>query len=231
MFAMSMMSNIGAVLKEFKAETARIKKAPVDAINQVAFEIRREWVSKMPSVFDRPTASTQRSPRYEKATIQNPVARVFILDTPAGGRTSANRYLGPQVFGGARPMKPSERVLGHYYVPGPGAQLDKNGNLNFNTLRAVLSAVGGRGPAFPGKRKGGARRNRGKRYFILHEQLGKLPAGVYERASSGIKLVLIFFPSEPQYKAKRFDAYGIANYLAQGRFPAVLRAKLDGRSV
>jgi len=211
----SVHSNIAQVKRKFEQDTQKLPNKVLSALNQAAFEVRTAWVAELPKALDKPIPFTVRSPLYKKATAGNLTAEVYIRNTGGSGPTAPSQYLTPEVFGGARPMKPSEQALGHYYVPAKGAPLDRYGNINFNTLRAILAQVGGRGPLIPSgfRRAGGARGNRGKRYIILHERDGKLPAGVYERQGNSIKLMLFFINRRPSYKAKRFDPYGVANAL------------------
>lgn len=216
----------GLINKLTAVERKGLPGALVATLNQTIFEVRSEWVKDMGTIFDRPIGLTVNSPRYTKATAQTLFADAYIRnEVPQGTPPSA--YLFQQVKGGPRAMKPSERFLGHYYVPGPGAQLDRYGNLNFNTLRAILAAVGGRGPAPAAgfRRVGGARANRRKRYFILHERTNRLRAGVYERTAKGIQLVLIFLDRAPQYE-KRFDPEQSAARVVNKRFAPIFYGEL-----
>ncbi|WP_395371479.1 hypothetical protein [Komagataeibacter diospyri] len=65
----------------------------------------------------------------------------------APGGTAAYDYLRPEIFGGPRPMKKSEKALrpivgDQYWVPGRGAPLDAYGNIQRGEIVRILSRLG-----------------------------------------------------------------------------------------
>lgn len=125
-----------------------IAVALVRALNDVAFDARVAWQEAMPQLFDRPVPLTLDAVIYKKASIQEPVAEVFIRDQATKGTPPA-KYLLPQVLGGTRGGKRSENLLraagilggGEFWVPGQQARLDAHGNLPKGVVTAILSDV------------------------------------------------------------------------------------------
>src|SRR5690606_17275008 len=109
---------------------------------------RETWKRTAQRVFDRPTRITVNSVLYAKATKDRLYADVFIRDEASGGTPPA-RYLLPEVEGGARRLKPFERLLqaqgvmpaGMFAVPGKGAQLDAFGNVPPSQVNQMLSQL------------------------------------------------------------------------------------------
>lgn len=204
-------------------ERRRLPQAVVNSLNKSAFEVRGEWAAAMPRIFDRPTQLTLRAPLYKKATLDNPVAEVYIRNEASGG-TPPSEYLAHEAQGGQRLLKPSERILGRYYVPAPGLPRDAFGNLSGSTIRAILKQIATQGPPKPGRR----RRRGTKRsavYFMLKEARGKLQPGVYRRIGRDVQAVLVFLDHAPTY-ARRFDAYGLARAIFDRRQGVNLKAEL-----
>lgn len=114
------------------------------ALNRTAKAIQDAIAADIQRVFDRPTPYTQRALRTQRATRDNLVARVDFKDG-AGKGTPADKFLGPQVFGGSRRQKRSERALDRiglprgYVVPGAAADMDAYGNMSRGQIVRVLS--------------------------------------------------------------------------------------------
>jgi hypothetical protein len=123
----------------------------------------------------------------------------------AGKGTAASEYLKPQIFGGPRKMKRSERYLGSYYVPGAGAKLNQYGNMSGAQITQILSAL----KALPevgymaNRTERSRKRNKKFRNFFMIRNPGShLHPGVYEKLANGrIKPILIFIRS-PHYMIK-----------------------------
>jgi hypothetical protein len=203
-------------------------EATVRALNRSAFEVRAGWVDEVKKVFDRPTPYTQRAPLYKKATVERMVAEVFIRDEAAKG-TPPVKYLLPQVRGGPRAQKASERLLQRYlgfppyWVPGPGAPRDAYGNVPGGFIQRVLSSV--QATADPAQRTPGrkvSRRSRGRKrmFFLPPPGVGSRlkRTTIYERTADGkVMPVLIGVTRPPAYRP-RFDAMGVARRIFYSRF-------------
>ena len=180
----------------------RIKKVLLEAINDTArLDVKPAIQEEMRKVFDRPTPYTLNSV-YTKLNSADMSVDIGLKEW-AGKGTPASEYLKPQIFGGGRPMKRSEKYLGSYYVPGAGARLNQYGNIPGSQITQMLSAL----KAFPevgysmnvrGKRGKGRIRN----FFMIKNPGGNLHPGVYEKMANGsIKCILIFVRS-PSYQVR-----------------------------
>lgn len=132
-------------------EREQLPFAVMQACNDTAFEIREVWKRTAQRVFDRPRPITTNAVLYAKATKDRLYAEVFIRDEATGGTPPA-RYLLPEVEGGARRLKPFERLLQArgampvvtFAVPGRGQALDAYGNVPAARINQILSQLGSR---------------------------------------------------------------------------------------
>jgi len=187
------------------------------ALTRTAQIAKREIEKEMGSVFDRPTRWTLNSLRLFPAKKDKLEARVW-MKNEADKSSPATKWLNPEIEGGPRQDKASERNLrrkgilpdGKYIVPGKGAKLDRFGNLTKGTITKALSGVGGFSEAGFAANATGSKRSRrkgnAKRYFVIRR--GNTPIGIAERTSRTQMHVLLAFVSRPNYK-KRLDFYGI----------------------
>lgn len=222
------------------------------ALNYLAFNTREELQRQMQKIFDRPTSFTLRGVLVQKATAEHLQARVFLRDEATKGIPPA-KYLQSQINGGGRSLKRFEKALqrigllppGMYAVPSKYAPLDRSGNFPRGELIRLLSqlrAFGEQGYRANASQKSLDRRwkntksRRGQRYFVLHEQSGKLPPGIYLRKNygddsriahlqhGGAKPIFIFVQA-PGYSA-RFPFRKIATSVARQQIQKVFRAAL-----
>lgn len=184
------------------------------ALNKTAELVRQAINKEMVSSFDRPTPYTLRALRVRRASRDELTAHVDFKDGGAAGKgTPADRYLGPQVYGGPRSKKRSERALeragmgaGQYMVPAAGAELDQYGNVSRGQVVRLLSylqAFGEQGyranataksrarTAKIGKSAEGYRKINGVQYFVsrgqrteAHGRHQPLPAGVWRKTGT-----------------------------------------------
>lgn len=114
------------------------------ALNRTAEAVREAIGVEMQRVFDRPTPYTQRALRIQRANKGNLSAHVGFKNE-AGKGTPADKYLWPQVHGGSRSQKRSEKALDRiglprgYVVPGAGAEIDAYGNMSRGQIVRLLS--------------------------------------------------------------------------------------------
>lgn len=140
-------SNFGELPKLYIDVEKQMRFAVSVALNKTAFLVQEAIKSDISTRFDRPTPYTQNALRVRKAKRDDLAAHVDFKDGGAAGKgTSADQYLAPQVYGGSRSMKRSERALaragmsaGQYMVPGAGADLDGYGNVSRGQIVKVLS--------------------------------------------------------------------------------------------
>ncbi len=200
-------------------------------INETAYEVRRAEAAAMRQSFDRPTPYTLGSVLYTKATKDKLMARIYLRDDPAA--TPADKFLGPQIEGGARNVKRFEKLLqrfgkmppGTVAVPGAGARLDRYGNLSQGQLIQILSQLKVTGAAgytrnisAASKKRGAVKRASGE-FFATTRPHGSLQPGVYLRKRRGNIKPILMFVKGASYK-KRLDFYGVAERTVRDEFPA-----------
>lgn len=195
-------------------EKRQLPFATSKALNLTAKEVKADIRKEMPRVFDRPTPFTLNSVYMSPATKKELYAEVWLKDFAPKG-TPAVKYLAPQVYGGLRGQKRSERWLqwkgilpsGMSWAPGSGARLNQYGNITGGRITQMLSAL----KAFPevgymaNITERSKKHNRKPRdYFALPRGRGRLPAGVYERTGRGgrgLRFTLAFI-RQPHYRPR-----------------------------
>lgn len=188
----------------------KLQKAAAKAVNDTAKAAAEELNASTRTVFDRPNKFTQRATLVSRyASTINPSAEVALRPTQA-------RYLRPQIVGGQRPAKPSERRLADRYPtlsgraawrPGIDAGRDASGNIR---RRQLVDALSGKDP----------------RSFLLTEQRGKLRPGVYRRMARGKLRNVLAFGQLPTL-ARRWDVERIGRAAVARAWPAAIRRRLD----
>ncbi|QDQ26715.1 hypothetical protein FNU76_10255 [Chitinimonas arctica] len=229
-------SGFATALAEHKQKAVRCTAI---ALTRTAGHAQRQVQATMPRVFDRPTPYTLRGMRVKPARANLLQAEVTFKDDTFKG-TPAEKYLGPEVFGGARRLKRFERALqakglmpaGMVAVPGEAMQLDSFGNMRGSEIVKLLSQLqafgeqGYRANATDGrlaKLKQGTRTRQGFELIVVKPgqkpaRGGKaLPAGIWRRTYTafGTSLQpLVLFVRSATYQ-RRLDLPGIADQAAQ----------------
>lgn len=233
-------------------EKRRIPKVILGALNDTAFDVRGDWRDEMPRVFDRPIALTLNAVLYKKAQPSSLVAEVFLRNHVAKGTPPA-KYLTPQVEGGTRGPKASERLLRNvgilgadeYWLPGRSVRLDGHGNVPGRTVRTVLSDLQASFDArqhsnVESRRKRARRKDAGKRevFFYSRGPSGNrgdgrpqhLKRAIYGRTQtafgSAIRVVMHIATSAPKYR-KRYDVFTLTQRLFARRFERNYRRWMD----
>lgn len=201
---------------------SQITFATALALTRTAQTIEGRLKQEMQNVFDRPTRWTLNSLRVSPATKKKLEARVWMKDE-ADKSIPATKWLTPEITGGPRQDKASERNLrqrgilpsGKYIMPGRSAKLDQYGNLPKGVITKALSGISGFDQRGFNANATGSRRSRAKgnskRYFVMYR--GKTPIGIAERTSRNRMSVLLAFVGRPAYP-RRLDFYGIADQVA-----------------
>jgi len=213
------------------------------ALTRTARDVQGAIKDEMRSVFDRPTTYAVNGTFLKAATAASLSARVWVKDNPFGKGTPADRFLGPQIFGGSRGHKGMERMLqangkmpqGWFAVPGEGADIDANGNMRRGQIRQMLSQLKvQQGSGYESRATGSQRSNRtiarqGVTYFALPNGNKGLPPGVYAKRrfalGTAIKPVLIFV-QQADYK-KRLNFHEVGQATIAERFPVHFEAELN----
>jgi len=230
---MSLRSSFPAVAAQIDELGRRGPVVAAIALTRTAKDVQDAIKAEMRSVFDRPTPYALNGTFLKSANRNSLEARVWVKDNPFGNGTPADRFLGPQIFGGSRGHKGMERMLqangmmpqGWFVVPGEGAQLDGNGNVRRGQIRQVLSQLKvQRTGGHESRATGSQRSNRtiarqGVTYFVLPNGNKGLLPGIYMKRKfaqgSAIKPVFIFV-SQAQYTQRlRFHEVGQAVVDAQ----------------
>ena len=195
------------------------------AINAAASDMRDALIGSTFGAFNAPTPYTIRSFAVSYASTSRLYAQVGLKEYQP--KTASNsfyqfgkkHYLHPQVYGGPRPLKRSEELLGGYYVPGAAAKLNRYGNIA--ELQRILSALGNRIDPYQitdvvrsrGTRRG-SRPGQYKRRLYYYGRIGKKQTlGVWAigegRRKERIRPVLILPKKQPTY-TKRWPFFSIA---------------------
>ena len=220
-------SNVRDLALRLGVEARDIPKRTATALTRTALEVRKDLRAEMLRVFDRPTPFTLNSLFVKPATMQDLSAVVWLKERSLFG---GQHYLEPQIFGGARPIKPFEERLrrigalpdGMFAVPGEGARLDRYGNMSRGQLVQILSQLRAFTEAgFDAHPTASRRSKRNIRkagtFFVGRPGGGKLPLGIWQRIAGQLKPVLIFVRG-PRYQG-RFKFYEVAERVARREFP------------
>ena len=199
------------------------------ALTQTGQQVKDRLELEMRTVFDRPTRWTLNSLRLFPATKDKPVARVW-MKNEADKAAPATRWLTPQVYGGSRQDKGSERLLrakgilpeGRYVVPGKDAKLDAFGNMGKGQIQRIISSLGAQQDKYANSTDSKRSIANLKRFFVMYAGKGtaRRAVGIGERTGKGkdkIKLVMAFV-ARPGYR-KEFDFFAIADRVAEDQLP------------
>ncbi|SDS25850.1 hypothetical protein SAMN05216198_1556 [Halopseudomonas litoralis] len=210
-------------------------KAQAQAMNDVVKVANEHLVVEANTVFDRPTPFTLNAFRIQYAKPSNPEAAIWVKDEKSGASKgqAPEDWFGPQVYGGERALKASEKMLrskgvlpaGLYAVPGKGARLDAYGNMSRGHLMQMLSGLKVFDRSGSDHNATGSRRSKAKghedAFFILRRE-GQ-PIGIAERRGKAVEVVLAFV-KQPQY-APRFDFHGTVRKVSEN--DALVEAAVD----
>jgi hypothetical protein len=191
-------------------EKKRLPYATATALTRTAKKVQSAFIQAMKEKFDRPTPYTLSGTFVKAATARSLVATVGWKDWSTKA-TPASVFMLPQVQGGSRTLKRSEKLLqqerylpaGMFAVPGSGAKMDQYGNMSRGQLVQVLSTL----KAFPESgylanrsRAMSKRRTRLPEFFVGSPGGGRLPLGVYQRMRDRTIRPILIFTKAPNYK-------------------------------
>lgn len=239
--------NFAEVLRRLdRVAKTQLPFATMLALNATAWQVKLATEREMPRYLDRPTPWTLRSVRYTKARKDRLQAEIWF--DPWGNKraVTAEKFLGPQIFGGTRSAKGFERKLrqagilpeGMFVVPGAGAPLDRYGNVPGSFLVKILSQLGAaEGVAGflanqtpTSKRRRIARNRRRVDYFVGGQgRAAHLPPGIYSRTYFGFGTAIrpvLMFVGRATYR-QRFPFFEIGRAVAAREFPREFDAALS----
>ncbi len=230
--------NVSSNFPEYAQRVSNLGKqtlfATAVALTRTAKDVKPALQAEMSRAFDRPTRYTLDSMFLKGATKASLEARVWLKDSWGKG-TPAERYLGPQVFGGGRAQKGMERALqaarlmpaNYFAVPAAGAQLDANGNVKRSQIVQILSQLRlQRGAGYESRASGSARSQRtvarqGVTYFAIPTAARGLHAGVYLKRKfalgSAVRPVFLFVARAQYQPLLKF--FEVGEKVARERFP------------
>lgn len=189
--------------------------ATAKALTRTGQKIKEAEIAEMKSVLENPTPFTLKALQLRPATKQNLTAIVWFKDF-AGKGNPAGQYLLPQIQGGQRKLKRSERWLGNrYLVPGKSVKLDKYGNMPKGQLTKALANTRALPDAAQHTRKGGRGYANSKYFYATIRGV----SAVWERYGPGGKNIRPYLVAvrNPNYQ-KRFDFFGVANRTFNANF-------------
>lgn len=206
--ALSIKSDLDRWQKDLDDKARRqVPFALARALNDSARQAVGYYRKALPSIFDRPVPFTLNSAyAYGSARKDNLTAVVALRFTAIKG-TPAEKYLAPQIDGGARRMKRFERAIGTVsnadvgtgmLIPGRNAELDGHGNVSRGQIVKILSQLSALGDASKTERTlKRLRRERlavhgGGQYFLARSKAGGL-LGVWKLLSKGHVGPVFFF--------------------------------------
>jgi hypothetical protein len=219
MIGLGIQDNIAQVAAKFDLMAQKqVPFATSLAINRCLQLGRAALLSAMQREFDRPTPYTLNS-LYTKNSTKYDLSG-WVGHKQANSGASASKYLQPEIEGGTRNMKSTEKFLGHYYVPSKYCKLDRYGNVPSATLTAIFRSLG----SLEGSAKA----------YVLVEAGNprKLPAGVYQRKDptkrkGGALIPILFFTNRAPRYNQRYDVSGIIDRLVQAEFGKQFAAAMD----
>lgn len=173
------------IVSKFDFLGKELNTAARNAINDMAFMVRKKQMETVNSVFDRPKPQTVKNFFVRKATKEN-LEATFWFDQIYGKKY--DQYILPQIEGGRRQMKRSEQRLGRFYVPGMGAKIDPYGNMQGGQITQILSYLRRFGDV-AGYDMNRTTRSESRKssktkaleYFMVTNRRGGLKPGVYMR--------------------------------------------------
>lgn len=139
-------------LAELAGKQKQVRFGTAVALTRTAKRAQVAVADEFKVKFDRPTRTTLKSMWVKPATKANLEAMVYVKDRPLGGKNpySMAEILKHQFTGGTRIAKQMELILrrdgfllqNEFVVPGAGAKLDSNGNMNRGQIVQILSQIG-----------------------------------------------------------------------------------------
>lgn len=182
-----------------KFQRKQIPFATMTALNETAKDVKKAEDKKIKRVFKKPTKTTQNSVIILFAKKTKLESVVKIKDRPfSGSNVSVSDYLFPQIHGGPRMRKGSEKRLqstgrmkkGRSLFPGQGIKTNKFGNIPKGKMTKIMT---------------------GNKYFSVKHgtpAARHLHPGIYERIGRNIRPV-IAYGDKPKYQPRfRFFKVG-----------------------
>ena len=220
-------------LKEFSASLSdmartQIPAAITKAMNRTAGGIAKAEREEMESVFaGGVTPYLKQGIKTRESGPDDRSIEVYVSDkSPGKGALSPLEILKPQVYGGIRAVKPSERRIrswagrsvlraDQFIVPAPGAPLDKYGNISGGKMQQLLGYIDAYAEGGYNKTK-----ETNGHYVIPF-------VGVFKKrgTAKGMGTPVLFFTTSPPYYRPLFHFHTVfRNYVEKNFFRNLLDA-------
>lgn len=212
--------------RALEAEAARLARTARRAVNELAWRGVEDLKQGIRQAFDRPTDYVVNGATVQLAQGEQNTATVdWMSPRSARGGPGAGRVLRAEIEGGRRRDKRLDAALrflglppGVIAVPGPGARLNANGDMDGATLRRILGELRQQGP--------GLRR----RYFVVldRDARKRIPRGIYEAKRRDRPVLIVAFVRDGTYRPRLDPAAIIRASVARNR-AEVWRLALERR--
>jgi hypothetical protein len=199
MFDLDISADVKGLTRHLNSlQKKQIPFAISQALNDTAFQAKKDQVIQLTKKLDRPTPFTKKGTRVKKANKRNPIATVYIED-------NRNEYMKYQVAGGVR--KPRNKTI---LVPTKNLKLNKYGNITRAQRRKLFND---KTRHFTGIPKGMAGAKAG-----VWKRLG----------AGGRKSIVMVaeFKKQVSYE-KKYPFHQQVNRIAARNFPVNFRNRLD----
>ncbi len=236
MLEVDFQSDIAQALKKLNTVSfSEMPKIVAHAQNKTMATIRSQEKKRIKEVFDRPTPYAVNAPYTVPATPERLEVTMRMRDFSSKG-VPAEKFMAPEIYGGQRSMKASEKALraanilppGMFIVPSKEAEtyglLDRYGNLRGSFINRVLSYL--RANRDGTQNRAGKGKAKNMQFFAISKPNPRhLPLGIYQRWRGSFRLVIAFV-KEPHYK-KRYDYFETAESITHKYFLNDLKAAID----
>jgi len=215
----------------------QIRFSAVKAVDRLADKSKERIYSEMMRVFDRPTPWTLRAMRVSKPSMTNISAEVGFRDT---WNKRAVDYLLPEVYGGERKVKAFELLIqsrvttnnlrggrGQYpkgttFVPGPGATIDRYGNMSPGQIQQIISGLGAQTDKWANTTRASKARKKRTGHYIA------TPKTIWFADKGMMTPLLIATKARPAY-SKRFPFHQVIQRFIDDQFPIEFEKALSER--
>lgn len=190
------------------------------ALTRTAKLAQKELKGEMRRVFKNPTSYALNSLYIKPAKKDSLEAHVFFKDEWSVGSsgTPANKFLTPEIEGGSRRWKSSEKRLieggllnpGSFALPGRDQPLNASDDISGGQWNQILSGLGValRAPGFESNITDQSRSRNRNRDLFFPIRRGRDVLGIGSRATGGSMKIRLWFVDSVHYN-KRFDFYGV----------------------
>lgn len=225
--AMKTKVNADSVIASLEAKGRRLSDVVRFAANDTIQDMIVAERVEMRRVFDNPRPYTLNALYPKYAGRRNNLIEAGIAFREFGAKgTPAYKYLTPQIKGGPRRLKRSEKALqgigvlpaGTWTVQGRNFEKDQYGDIPGAQYTRMLAELGVQGTGLGGPKAQRKGRTKGDRqFFLMRRRSDDRPFAIAEKRGDQAVIMLVF-TGMPSYKS-RYDFYGVARKQVQMSFP------------